>query len=474
MSRILDQLDRARMTALHRRLAWAAGLGIFLDGYDLTIIGAVLLLLKPQWRLTAYDTGWLGSAALAGAFAGALLGGRVADRFGRKAIYVLDLLTFFLAAILCAAAWNVVALVIFRFFLGMGIGADYPLSATYMAEFMPATNRGGVITWTFGLWSAGAIIAGLVGFVLVTYGGPESWRVMFVCGALPALIVIWLRRNLPESPRWYLRRGQTENAVAVLRRLNPAVQEDEITRMLAERQKALATPRRPTSILFSRRFLRATLLVCGPWFIMDFVGYYATVYTPQILGRLGFHGAPNQMLGTVAISASFLIGYIPLALSIDKIGRIWPQIIGFVVSGAGWVLVGITALQAPLKPQYVHGVWQQVPQFGLLAFSLIFAGMLIAQILNSFGPGITTYVLASEVYPTDVRATGHGFATAFSRLGAVASTFLLPPLAAKIGIPALLIWLGAGSALGGVVTWLFRVETTNQPLPQDAATDHAP
>ncbi len=467
MSSLLESMDNAPMNPLHRRLAWSAGLGIFLDGYDLVIIGSVLLLLTPQWHINTYEMGYLGSAALAGAFVGALAGGHIADRFGRKAIYLIDLMTFFVAAILCAAAWNITALIIFRFILGMGIGADYPISATYMAEFMPKHKRGGVITWTFGLWTGGAIFAGIVGFTLVHWG-PWAWRLMFLVGALPALLVVWMRRKLPESPRWYLRRGETQKAVQVLRQVDPTISDGEMAEILRQQAQAIATPRAPVWTLFSRRFLRSTLFVCIPWFIMDLVGYYVTIYTPQILGHLGFHGSSSKILGQMILSTSFLVGYIPLALYIDKIGRIVPQIIGFVGGGIGLAIVGFTALHVPMRAVLHNGIVHEIPVFGAGAIMIIFAGMLISQILNSFGPGNTTYVLASEVYPTDVRATGHGFATAFSRLGAVASTFFLPPIAHWIGTPMLMLYLAAGSVMGGVFTWLFRVDTTNKALVQEA------
>ncbi len=466
MSEILDTMNQAPMTALHRRLAWSAGLGIFLDGYDIMIIGAVLLLLKSQWHLDSHAVGWLGSAALAGAFAGALIGGRIADRFGRKSIYLIDLITFFLAAILCAGAWNIASLVVFRFLLGVGIGADYPLSATYMAEFMPTVKRGGVITWTFGLWTAGAIFAGLVGFALV-HLGPWAWRLMFLVGAAPALLVVWLRQSLPESPRWYLRRGQVEEATQVLKQLVPELTDSQVSAVLAAQRQTILAPAVPVRVLFGRRFLRATLFVCLPWFMMDLVGYYVTIYIPQILGHLGFHGSPSKLLGSMILSASFLIGYIPLALLVDRIGRVWPQILGFIGGGVGLAIVGLTALQSPTRAVIHDGIVEHVAIFSTAAIVIMFAGMLISQILNSFGPGNTTYLLASEVYPTDVRATGHGFATAFSRLGAVASTFFLPAVEQHIGTPMLMLWLAGGSILGGLLTWLLRVETTCQPLLQE-------
>ncbi len=467
MSQLLDKMDRAPMTGLHRRLALAAGLGIFLDGYDLVIIGVVLLQLKGQWHLLPEQIGILGSAALAGAFLGALLGGRIADHFGRKAIYIIDLLTFLVAAILCGLAWNIYSLALFRFLLGIGVGADYPLSATYLAEFMPAAKRGSVLSWTFGLWSFGAITAGLVGIACLL-DRTNGWRWMFMLGALPAAFVVYLRGNLPESPRWYLRHNKPAQAAAVIARLDPTIAPSEIQRMLEAQARQPVPSPVPPGRLFKPPLLRSTLLVCLPWFIMDLVGYYLTIYTPLILGQLGFGSPAERVLGGTIINASFLLGYIPLALLIDKIGRIWPQIIGFLGSGAALVLVGFASTHVHNIIHMVGGHPVSTMVAGGATLAVIFAGMLLSQITNSFGPGNTTYILASEVYPTDLRATGHGFATAFSRLGAVASTYFLPIVEHRIGQFQFFMLLAAFSGLGGLLTWIFRINTTREPLLQDA------
>ncbi len=467
MSELLDQMDRAPMTSLHRRLAWAAGLGIFLDGYDLVIIGVVLVQLKAQWHLSPHQIGILGSAALAGAFVGALAGGRIADRYGRKAVYIIDLLTFLVAAVLCGLSWNLYSLAIFRFILGVGVGADYPISATYLAEFMPAKRRGSILSWTFGLWVFGAIAAGLIGFICLR-DPANGWRWMFIFGALPATFVVYLRGSLPESPRWYLRNNQPEKAAQVIARLNPVIHPAEIQRMLRElplTSSARVSPLR----LFRPPLLRSTLLVCLPWFVMDLVGYYLTIYTPLILGQLGFGSAGDRVLGGAILNMSFLLGYIPLALFIDKIGRIWPQIIGFLGSAVALWLVGMASVHVHRVAHVVAGHTAFIMQASAGTLAVIFIGMLLSQITNSFGPGNTTYILASEVYPTDVRATGHGFATAFSRLGAVASTFFLPIIQVRITQQHFFFLLGALSAIGGALTWLFRVNTTAKPLLQDVS-----
>ena len=467
-NKLLVKMDRSSMSGLHRRLVLAAGLGIFLDGYDLVIIGVVLVQLKGQWHLLSQQIGLLGSAALAGALVGSLAGGRIADVFGRKAIYIIDLLTFLVAAILCALAWNIYSLALFRFVLGMGVGADYPLSATYLAEFMPAPRRGSILSWTFGLWSFGAITAGLVGY-LCLLDVTNGWRWMFLFGALPASCVVYLRGNLPESPRWYLRHNQPEKAAKVVAALTPDLSQEEIRQFLEESAKA----DRPAAVsplqLLRPPLLRSTLLVCVPWFLMDLIGYYLTIYTPLILGQLGFGSPQSRVMGSAILNASFLLGYIPLALLIDKIGRIWPQIIGFLGSAGALWLVGMASVHVHHEWHMIHGHAVKIVVAGTATLAVIFIGMLLSQISNSFGPGNTTYVLAAEVYPTDIRATGHGFATAVSRLGAVASTYFLPVICAGMSQIHFFFLLSGLSVVAAAATWLFRVNTTGRPLLQDVS-----
>ncbi|MGC8559972.1 MAG: MFS transporter [Phycisphaerae bacterium] len=453
---LLEQLDSAPMTRLHKRLVLAAGLGVFLDGYDLVIIGIAMIFIRRQWHISHVESSMLGSAALAGALIGALSAGRIADRFGRKAIYLIDLIAFFASALMCALAWNIGVLIAFRLLLGIGVGADYPLSATYLAEFSPKKSRGAAITLMFGLWSIGAITAGFTGLALWQIG-PSNWRWMLGLGALPAILVIWLRRDLPESPRWYLRRGNVAAAAAVVKRLRPTISQAQLDQILAHEHGRLITPAPSWRILFSRHLIRATLLASFPWFIMDLVGYYLTIYQPTILKHLGFVGVWDRILGSTVLSFSFLIGFVPLVLLVDRIGRIVPQIIGFIGSGVCLVIIGAIAGSAASNGG----------KFTPAMVAVAFGCMLFSTACNSFGPGNTTYMIPAEVYPTSVRATGHGFATAFSRFGAVISTFFLPLLELRISKPLFFDLLGGLSLVAAWLTWQFRIDSRQKPLAQE-------
>ena len=448
MTSVAQHLDEAVISKLHRRSAWAAGLGIFLDGYDISVIAIVLILLKPQWHLGSLQTGLLGGAALVGAFIGSLLGGPLADRFGRKAIYLLDMATFLVAALGCGFAWNLASLAVLRFILGLGIGADYPLSATYLIEFLPRKRRGRISVWVFALWMGGAAVSSLVGLMLLPLG-EHAWRFMLASGAIPALGILWLRKNLPESPRWYLRRGRIREAVAVLAQLVPTLGEAERRALVEAEQRRQQTPLAGWLSLFSSMYITRTLFITLPWFLFDIMGYGFGIYAPLLLLDLGLHGNVQSIIGNTLLDIVAVIGTALLALSIERVGRLRAQIWGFAGSVVGLLLVWAFALHGP-------------PPLAILV-----AGLLLWQLAISYGPANTCWIFPVELYPTELRASAHGLATAVSRVGALLTVFLLPALQERIGVAWLmLVFAGTGLAGAMISIWWGR-ETAQLPLLQE-------
>ncbi|WP_414041334.1 MFS transporter [Acidithiobacillus sp. M4-SHS-6] len=457
MNTLLSAIDdEQKVSKRHRRILWASGMGIFLDGYDLSIMAIVLILLKPQWHLGPTLLGLLGTAALVGALIGGLFGGIIADRYGRKTVYLIDIAAFFFAALLSGFAWDIMSLVILRFILGLGVGADYPLSSTYIAEFMPKNKRGSAMTWIFGLWMGGALLSSLVGLVLL-HIGPEAWRWMLASGAIPAVLVLWLRRSLPESPRWYIYRGRLQEAAQVLRWLVPDVNEQERELLVQETAFSMQASRRVSwTMLFSKPYLRRTVYACVPWFMMDVMGYAMGIFLPFMLMHMGLKTPEQAIIGNSFFTASFVLGWIPLALLIDRVGRRRAQTWGFLGDAISLGLVGLFALS------------------GEPPFAIVATGLIIWQIANSFGPGNTTWIIPTELYPTELRATGHGFATAFSRFGGVVSVFFLPTLQAELGNGGLLLVLAAAGLIGVLTTWWLGSEMAGQALPERVESASSP
>ncbi|PSR22726.1 MAG: MFS transporter [Sulfobacillus acidophilus] len=416
-----------------RRLTFLSAMGLFLDGYDLTIISVALLFIKSDFHPSAALVGLVGAAATGGMLLGSLIFGNLTDRFGRRTMYLLDLLFFVVFTLLAALSQNMVELIIFRFLLGIGLGADYPISSTLTAEFAPTRRRGMLLVMTIAFWQVGAVVSYLVSLALL-HTGPEAWRWMLATGAIPAILVMWGRRSIPESPRWLMAKGRSDQAMQVATKV---AQSAGVTLSTVDNAglSGSGTPPRLANFgrLFQKNLIRVTIFAALGWFFFD-VGNYATVvFTPTILDHLKGATLASSVEASLALASFALVGLIIVFLIVDRVGRKWLQAIGFLGLGLVFITMGLL----------VH------PAFGL------FLGLFFILTLADQGPGSLTYVYAGEVFPTSVRATGHGFATAVSRVGALLGIFVLPVLMATLGLSAGLILFGICDLVGfGLTVWL--------------------
>ncbi len=445
MSQIEPYLDDLSFRRAHVRLIFSAGLGVFLDGYDSAMMAVAIIFLGTTWHLSPASLGLIGASTLLGAMAGGAVGGRCADLYGRKWLYLIDIATFFLAALLSAFSWNVTSVFLFRFLVGVGIGIDYPLSATFLAEFSPRKQRGSLMTWSFGLFFyIGAIAAMLVGYLL-SQSGPDAWRLLFASGAVPALALLIIRRALPESPRWLLRKQRPEEAIAALRTFQP----DCPLSAPAAREAFDARDSKPGNAawpqLFSRQYLRRTALITLPWFLLDVVDYGYSLYIPTLLLAFGMKTFGGAILLSTLLKCIGTIGFVLVARSIDRIGRIRAQSLGFLGLAAGMAALSLLATSA---------------SSAIVPIALC---MLFVKLCNAF-PDITTWILPVELFPTDLRASAHGLATSFSRIGAAGSVFLFPILQRAWGISRVLLVIAAAQVLASLLTLLSAYEPAGRSL----------
>src|ERR1700689_1950049 len=207
------EMDNAGITKKHWKIMLISGMGFFTDAYDLFIIGVVMALLKPIWHIGKLEESLMASTALLAAAFGALLFGRVADMVGRKRIYGVEVLVLAAGAIASAFSPNIWWLIGLRFILGIGIGGDYPVSATIMSEYAGKAHRGMMVTLVFAMQAAGLIVGPLLASALLAthLSHDITWRILVAFGALPALAVYGARRHLKETPRFLHAAGHEED-----------------------------------------------------------------------------------------------------------------------------------------------------------------------------------------------------------------------------------------------------------------------
>ncbi len=456
-----DLLDGARLGAAHVRLWLLSAFGIALDGFDFFIIGAAIPLLRVSpWRPDAWALGAVAAAALVGSVLGSVLLGPLADRIGRRKLYILDPLFFAAMSLAAACAWNIESLIVARLLLGVGIGADYPISASYVSETMPARHRGKLVASTIGFQAIGMMMGVVCGLVCaLTLDTVSAWRWMVGIGAAPAVLLCVYRLSVPDSPRWLLARGHTERARAATSELT-GIPRGKLPLEWFKRPARKAVIREPgVRDLFGPSLRGRTILACVPWFLMDIATYGIGIFTPSVLMSLHLeeHGlepsghAPllvreiASLEGAAFLDLFLVIGFCIAIWRIDKVGRIPLQITGFLLMG---VSLGLLALVGGPEGSVV---------VSLLAFVVFNTAM-------NAGPNTTTYVLPAELFPTALRATGHGFASASGKVGAAVGVFFLPVLQDRAGITATLLFIAGASMLGAVVTWVFYIETRQVAL----------
>jgi MFS family permease len=455
-----DSIDAARFSPLHFRFWLLAALGIMLDGFDFFIIGVASPLLVEDFGLSSIEQGVVTAAALVGAIFGAGLLGPLADKIGRRRIFRIDLILFVAFSVACVFAWDLWSLVAFRFALGIAIGLDYPIAASYLAEMLPAQGRGRWLVGAFSLQAVGILLGAVVGVIVLGIAPDvDSWRWMLGFGAIPALIIVWLRRGVPESPRWLAQNGREAEACAVTEALvGHPVEVTEADRAKGaeppEGLKALIQPR-----LFGRALRRRTVLTAGPWFLMDIATYGVGVFTPTLIAALAIHGADTTFIiddiastkATAILDVFLPIGFAIAIVLVDRLGRIPLQITGFAGMAVALCILAVSSLLG-------GGGEAHLP--------MVVVGFALFNLLMNAGPNATTYALPAEVFPSEVRAAGHGFAAACAKLGAALGVFLFPTLLDDLGTAALLFGVAGCCLLGLTITAALRIEPKGRSLDE--------
>ncbi|GMI64186.1 phosphate transporter 1;7 [Hibiscus trionum] len=479
---VLNALDVAKTQWYHFTAIIIAGMGFFTDAYDLFCISLVTKLLGRIYyhkegapspgTLPANVSAAINGVAFCGTLAGQLFFGWLGDKMGRKRVYGMTLLLMVISSFASGLSFSsdakfvMATLCFFRFWLGFGIGGDYPLSATIMSEYANKKTRGAFIAAVFAMQGFGILTGGLVAIIVSAafkshYPAPiyavdanrstvpqadYVWRIIVMFGAVPALLTYYWRTKMPETARYTaLVAKNAKQAAADMSKVLQVDLESEPEKLEQKKGKDYG--------LFSTRFLRGhglhLLGTASTWFLLDIAFYSQNLFQKDIFSAIGWIPKANTMNAieevykiaraqTLIALCSTVPGYWFTVALIDKVGRFKIQLMGFF-----FMTVFMFALAIP----YHHWTLpdNRIGFVVMYSFTFFFA---------NFGPNATTFVVPAEIFPARLRSTCHGISAASGKAGAMVGAFGFLYAADAIGVKKSLIILGFCNFLGLLFTFL--------------------
>lgn len=355
------------------KLLAIAGVGWLFDALDVGILSFVIAALAVEWNLTPTEMGWIGSINSIGMAVGALAFGLMADRFGRKSVFMWTLVIFSVASGLSAATTTLAAFMVLRFFVGMGLGGELPVASTLVSESVAPKERGRVVVLLESFWAGGWLLAAIISyFVIPTYG----WRVALILTAIPAFYAIYLRISLPDSPKYEANKSKRQSIWKNIQSV------------------------------WKKEYAKSTLMLWIVWFMVVFSYYGMFLWLPSVMVMKGF-SMIQSFEYVLIMTLAQLPGYFTAAWIIEKVGR------KFVLS------------------LYLLGTAVSALTFG---FADTTAMLLVSGMFLSFfnlGAWGALYAYTPENYPTIIRGTGSGMAASVGRLGGIFGPLLVGGLTAR-------------------------------------------
>jgi MFS transporter, putative metabolite:H+ symporter len=431
------RLDRLPISSFHYRIFGLVGAGMFFDGYDLYVAGGVLAsVIQTKFSTVPQNLQFI-SLTFVGMTLGALITGFVGDKMGRRFTYQINLLIFGLASLAAAFAQDMTQLIACRFVQGLGLGAEIVVGYSTLTEFVPPKTRGRWLSMMAFLVVAGFPVTALLGYLIIPTWG---WRPMFVIAAAGSLIVWYLRKNLPESPRWLEAQGRSEEAESLMQAI--------------ESEAASGKPLPPVVVLAPVPQVAATdmlkppllqRLIVGCWVLITIntLIFGFVIFLPQFFLRQGLT-ITNSLAYTLVLSAASLVGCALGAFLSDAIGRRF-SIIGasIVTIVSGYIYARFDAASDPAI---------------VLTIGFILIVAIYVQTAILFG------VYTPELFPTEIRLRANGICNTFGRGATVVSPFIVGSLMASYNLPGV-VWLMIGLVLVQiVVVWAWGVEPRNRGL----------
>jgi MFS transporter, putative metabolite:H+ symporter len=427
------RLDGLPFTRAHGRVLSGSGVGWALDAMDVGLISFVIAALVAEWGLTPDASSWIASAGFAGMAIGATLGGLLADRIGRRSVFALTLLVYGVATGASAVAGGVAALIILRFIVGLGLGAELPVASTYVSEFAPARIRGRVIVILEAFWALGWTASALIGYLVIP-NIDDGWRWALAIGAIPAVYALVVRWGLPESARWLARRGRSSEADAVVRDFEASPTWFPVKAGVQPvTASSYATAEAPTARerlagLWSAPLRVRTIALWVVWFCVNFAYYGAFIWIPTLLFSQGFDLVKSFGF-TLIITLAQLPGYAVAAWLIEVWGRRATLSVFLIGSAAAALLFGQASVE----------------------WAILAAGMALS--FFNLGAWGALYAVTPEVYPTSLRATGAGWAAGVGRIASILAPPSVPLLLGRGGLGLVFVVFGVFFMVAAAAAW---------------------
>lgn len=432
-----SQLDALPVGRVHRKVVIAIGLGLFFEVYEIFVSSSIATALKTEYHLGGTTLSLLMASSFIGMFIGAAAFGRIADRIGRRRAFLLNLVWFSVCSLLAAIAPTPALLVVARFLAGIGIGAEYPVADSYLSDVLPKDHRGRLAAWAYtcsflAVPALGFLTLGLSGR---TVFGMEGWRVLLLIGAVGAVFVMFLRRGLPESPRWLAAQGRTREAQDALQELADG---SPVAPISAEPACVTANP----VARLRQRPYRARVGMLAVFHLFQPFGYYGfgTLAGLVLLAR-GF-----DVSASLLFTALSFFGY-PLGslLSIPLLARVERK---YLVLASAAAMAGCGIAFATVSDPAL----------------IVLFGVLTTTAANVFSN--VYHVYQAEIFPSDVRATAVGWTYSLSRLSSAAMPFVLIPVLDHYGATAMFSVVVAALVIAIAVLMPLGPRTTGRSLEE--------
>ena len=432
------RLDRLPISPFQYRIFWLVGAGMFFDGYDLYVAAGVLASTTQTKFSTLPQNLQFLSLTFVGMTIGSFITGFVGDKYGRRFTYQINLLVFGLASLAAAFAQDMNQLIICRFVQGLGLGAEIVVGYSTLTEFVPPKTRGRWLAFMAFLVVAGFPATAILGYLIIPTWG---WRPMFIIAGIGSLIVWYLRKNLPESPRWLEAQGRTAEAEALMQSIEKEV--ESTTGPLSAPKPAVATPQLTAASMFRPPILQRLLV--GSWCLITIntLIFGFVIFLPQFFLRQGLT-ITNSLGYTVVLASASLVGCALGAYLSDAIGRRRSIILGSVLTIVfGWIYA---RFNAGSDPAIVLSV----------GFVLIVAIYIQTALL--FG------VYTPELFPTEIRLRANGICNTLGRAATVVSPFVVGYLMVNYALPGV-VWLMIGLVVVQIIAiYFWGVEPARRSL----------